>query len=146
MTRITQRGERFDESNNVDGEWLTVHNMQLKMCCMKMSEKMTLFHMQELNDRIINASPKKICIISFHLCRACIQLLNIGFWTGNYLQILHCRSSHWITVSSNLVSSRCTIHYLMTLMMVLNGRWRKPLHPKLISFPARSRHLTRAGA
>jgi len=67
-----------------------------------MSEKMILFNMEELNDKIINAS-QKILYYQFPSLLGLHSTLveeDIGFWTGNYLQILHCCSSHWITASS----------------------------------------------
>jgi len=85
MTRITQRGN-IDESSNVNGGWLTVHKMQLKM-----SERMILFNMEELND---NASQKILYYQFLYLCRL---KKTLAFGLG---QILYCRSSHWITVSS----------------------------------------------
>ena len=44
---------KVDESSDVDGVWLTVHNIQLKM-----SEKTILLNKEELNDRINNASQR----------------------------------------------------------------------------------------
>jgi len=88
---------KVDESSDVDVFWLIVHNMQLKM-----SEKMILLNKEELKDRIINAS-QRILYYQFPSLQGLHSTLveeDIGFCTGNYLQILHCRSSHWITVNS----------------------------------------------
>ena len=42
-------------------------------------------------------------IVQFPLLKGLRSTLiqyHLGCWTNNYLQIVHCRSSHWIVVSS----------------------------------------------
>ena len=56
----------------------------------------------ELDDRVINAAQKML-IVQFPLLKGLRSTLiqyHLGCWTNNYLQIVHCRSSQWILVSS----------------------------------------------
>ena len=56
----------------------------------------------ELDDRVINVAQKML-IVQFPLLKGLRSTLiqyHLGCWTNNYLQIVHCRSSHWILVSS----------------------------------------------
>ena len=80
-----------------DGVWIRVHGSLLKN-----SDKLMLLLGNELDDRVINAAQKML-IVQFPLLKGLRSTLiqyHLGCWTNNYLQIVHCRSSHWILVSS----------------------------------------------
>ena len=56
----------------------------------------------ELDDKVIHAAQKMLIaqFPSLQGLRSTLVQYYVGAWTDNYLQIVHCRSSHWITVSS----------------------------------------------
>ena len=80
-----------------DGVWIQVHGSLLKN-----SDKLMLLLDNELDDRVINAAQKML-IVQFPLLKGLRSILiqyRLGCWRNNYLQMVHCQSSHWILVSS----------------------------------------------
>ena len=74
-----------------DGVWIRVHGSLLKN-----SDKLILLLGNELDDRLINATQNMI-IVQFPLLKGLRSTLiqyHLRCWTNNYLQIVHCRSSH----------------------------------------------------
>ena len=97
--------ERLDETANkkrklddpvVDDVWVTIHKVTLRM-----SDKAVLLSC-ELDDKIIGAAQKLLLhkFPSLNGLRCTLVQDDIGVWVNNYVQILHCRSNHWITVST----------------------------------------------
>lgn len=66
-----------------------------------MSDKIVLLS-RELEDKIIGAAQKLILskFPSPNGLRSTLLQDCIGVWVNNYVQIFHCRSNHWITVST----------------------------------------------
>ena len=67
---------------------------------LKISYRDLLSTGQELTDLLINAA-QKLKLYQFPMYQGLKNTLindSIGFWTNNYIQILHCCSCHWITV------------------------------------------------
>ena len=66
-----------------------------------MSDKAVLLS-RELDDKIIG-STQKLLLSNFSLLNGLRSTLlqdRIGVWVNNYVQIFHCRSNQWITVST----------------------------------------------
>lgn len=80
-----------------DDLWLRIYNVALKS-----SEKSLLLGDDELNDKIINAAQKMLInqFPSLQGLRSTLVQYYLGFWKEKYLQIIHSRSSHWITVTT----------------------------------------------
>ena len=75
-------------------EWIRIQNMVLRL-----SDKAVLLN-GELNDKLINAAQKLLLqkFPSLKGLRSTLVQDHIGFWVDNYLQVVHSRSNHWITV------------------------------------------------
>ena len=97
VKRIRLDGKGEEASSEANTEWVRIFNIVLKF-----SDRDTISTGQELTDVHINAAQKLI-LYQFPVFQGLKNTLiidSIGFWTNNYLQILHCRSCHWITVST----------------------------------------------
>ena len=82
---------------NADTEWVRIFNMTLKV-----SDRDQLLMGEELTDIHVNAAQKLILhqFPSYQGLKSTLVRDSLGFWTNNYIQIVHSRSCHWITVSS----------------------------------------------
>ena len=82
---------------NADTEWVRIFNMTLKV-----SDRDQLLMGEELTDTHVNASQKLILhqFPSYQGLKNTLVSNSLGFWINNYIQIVHSRSCHWITVSS----------------------------------------------
>ena len=83
---------------DADTEWVRIFNMTLKV-----SDRDQLLMGEELTDIHVNVAQKLILhqFPSYQgLKNTLVSDYSLGFWTNNYIQIVHCRSCHWITVSS----------------------------------------------
>lgn len=78
-------------------EWVRIFNITLKV-----SDKDQLLMGEELTDVHVNAAQKLILhqFPSYQGLKNTLVRDSLGFWTNNYIQIVHSRSCHWITVSS----------------------------------------------
>jgi len=95
--KVDDKGDVSETDEVNDGSWIRVHGTLLKN-----PDKLILLMGNELNDRLINAAQKML-MAQFPLLKGLQSTLvqyHLGYWPDNYLQIVHCRSSHWITVSS----------------------------------------------
>jgi len=95
--KVDDEGDVSETDEMSDSSWITVHGTQLKN-----SDKFILLMGNELNDRIINAAQKML-MAQFPLLkglRSTLVQYHLGYWPDNYLQIVHCQSSYWITVCS----------------------------------------------
>ena len=87
--------DHVNEGDEINyGVWIQVRGSLLKN-----SDKSLLLLGNELNERVINAAQKML-IVQLKGLRSTLIQYHLGCWTNNYLQIVHCRSSHWIVVSS----------------------------------------------
>ena len=68
---------------------------------LRLSDKAVLLN-GELNDKLINAAQKLLLqkFPSVKGLRSTLVQDHIGFWVDNYLQVVHSRSNHWITVTT----------------------------------------------
>ena len=68
---------------------------------LRMSDKAVLLS-HELDDKIIGAAQKLLLskFPSLNGLRSTLLQDHIRVWVNNYVQIFHCRSNHWITVST----------------------------------------------
>ncbi len=78
-------------------EWNRLHNIILTE-----SDKEVVVTGLELNDLHIDMY-QKLLIAHFPTLKGLsspLKLPSMGSWTDNYVQVYHCRSNHWITVST----------------------------------------------
>jgi len=77
--------------------WVRIFSIVLKM-----SDQEILSMGQELTDAHMNAAQKLILhqFPTYQGLKNTLLKDSIGFWTNNYIQVLHCRGCHWITVST----------------------------------------------
>ena len=82
---------------SADTEWVRIFNMTLKV-----SDRDQLLMGEELTDIHVNAAQKLILhqFPSYQGLKNTLVRDSLGFWTNNYIQIVHSCSCHWITVSS----------------------------------------------
>ena len=79
---------------DMDRRWICIYKITLNA-----HYELLLLENHELNDKHINAS-QKLLLPSFQGLKNSLVQDHIGFWTNNYIQILHSCSCHWITAST----------------------------------------------
>jgi len=69
---------------------------------LEISDREILLTGQELTDTHMNAAQKLILqhFPTYNGLKNTILNDSIGFWTSNYIQVMHCQGCQWITVSS----------------------------------------------
>ena len=77
-----------------DTEWVCIF--------IKVSDRDQLLMGEELTDIHVNAAQKLILhqFPSYQGLKNTLVSDSLGFWTNNYIQIVHSCSCHWITVNS----------------------------------------------
>ena len=76
--------------------WIKIDRVVLRV-----SDKAVLLRCK-LDDNIIAAAQKLLLskFSSLNGLRSTLTQDHIGVWVNNYVQIFHCHSNHWITVST----------------------------------------------
>lgn len=86
-----------DNEKSSEEEW-----MRLDRIVLKIADKETITKGAELHDLHIEMYQKllKIQFPNLMGLSSSLKVLPMGSWTDNYVQVYHCRSNHWITVST----------------------------------------------